>query len=134
MADGVSLRVEGARELRATMRRAGIDLSDLTDANAAVAMLIATAATSGAPRRTGRLAGSNRPNRAKTKAVVRAGGAGVPYANAIHWGVGPRAGLRGPHNIRRRPWIWDAANAKQDQVIDLYWTKVQQAIWKIRGA
>ena len=129
-----AIRVKGARELRATLKRAGIDLSDLTDANASVAQLVASAAAARAPRRSGRLAGSTRPNRAKTKAVVRAGGAATPYANAIHWGTGPRTGLRGPHNIRRRPWIWQAAGDKQEQVIDTYWTTVQQAISKIRGA
>jgi hypothetical protein len=128
------IRVRGARQLRATLKAAGRDVAEMTETNAEVSRLVATEAASRAPRRTGRLAGSTRPNRSKTKAIVRAGGAAVPYANAIHWGTGPRTGRRGPHNIARRPWIWNAAAATQTKVLQLYWTRVQQSIRHVKGA
>lgn len=127
------VKVEGARELRRTLAAAGHDLADMTAANAEVAALVAGYGSRSAPRRSGRLAGSHRGNKSKTQAVVRAGGASVPYANAIHWGVGARAGLRGPHNIAPRPWLWQAANDHRPEVIDLYWQRVEAAVKSIHG-
>jgi hypothetical protein len=93
MAAPTVLEVRGARQLRATLRRAGDDLEEMKAIHATVAGMVAAAAQSRAPRRTGRLAATVRPSGARTQAVVRAGYARVPYANPIHWGW-PRRGIR----------------------------------------
>lgn len=129
------VKVEGVRQLRATMARAGHDLADFTEANAEVAALVARAGSTRAPRgRSGRLAGSVRGNRSKTRAVVMAGGGQVRYANAVHWGTGPRTGRRGPHNIAANPWLWNAAQDNQPRIVALYSRRVDAIVAKIKGA
>jgi len=56
------MRVDGARELRATMAAAGRDLTDLVDVNRQVAATVAASATPRVPRLTGRLASTVRPD------------------------------------------------------------------------
>lgn len=131
-----AVRVEGARELRSTLRRLSRDLATdgFKDTNAAVGSLVAGTSRTTAPQRSGRLSGSIRASRAATSATVRAGGAAVPYANAIHWGTGARRGLRGPHNIRRRPWIWEAVNRDQERIETLYFDRLEQLVRKVHGA
>lgn len=108
-----TVRVRGARELRAALKRAGVSLQDLKDANAAVGQLVADAAAAVAPRRTGRLAGSLRPAKAAGRARVMAGGASVPYAGPIHWGWPARG-------IAAQPFIADTAAATESQWLGTY--------------
>lgn len=84
MATGV--RVQGLNETVRALQRAGVEIADLKDAMGAVAAAGARLASSFAPKRSGRLAGTVRGNRAKAKAVVIAGRARVPYAGAINYG------------------------------------------------
>lgn len=53
-----------------------------------------------APRRSGRLRASIKANKAKSKAVIRAGSARVPYAGAINYGW--RARNIDPSNFMQR--------------------------------
>lgn len=113
MAASVGIKVHGARELRRSLKRAGAELTDMKDANAKVAAYVATAAASRAPRRTGRLAGSGRGNRAVSKAVVTFGGARQPYAGPIHWGW-PL------HGIEAQPFVVDAARQTEPTWLAMY--------------
>jgi hypothetical protein len=97
-----ALRVDGARQLRAALKRAGVDVQDLKAAHLAVAKLVKASADPRAPRRTGRLAGTTKAYGTQAGARVQAGRKAVPYAGPIHWGW-PR------RNIRPQPWLWDAA-------------------------
>jgi hypothetical protein len=120
----VSVKVTGLRQLRAAMKKAGDDLADFKDANAAVATLIASAASSAAPRRTGRLAASGRGNRAAGRAVVQFGGARLRYAGPIHWGWPAR-------HIIARPFASDAAVSTQPRWLPIYEDTVAKIIDKI---
>lgn len=115
-----TVQVEGARELRSALRKLGDDLDDFGDIHAKAAQVVIANARPRIHSRTGRLSSSGRPSSAKTSAVVRYGGARVPYANAIHWGVGPRVGMRGPHNIRPNRFAVDAAHETEPQWVELY--------------
>jgi hypothetical protein len=64
----------------------GLDVEDLKDAFGTIASEAAEAIAEEAPQRTGRLSADVRGNRAKGKAVVRAGRASVPYAGPINYG------------------------------------------------
>ena len=64
----------------------GLEVDDLKDAFSSIAREGAERASARAPHRTGRLAGSIRGNRAKSKAVVAAGRAAVPWAGPINYG------------------------------------------------
>lgn len=84
MASGV--RVTGLNKVVRELQALGLEVDDLKDAFADIASDAAQKAAGYAPRRSGRLVGSIRGNRAKNKAVVTAGKAKVPYAGAINYG------------------------------------------------
>jgi len=93
MVDTGGVRVEGLSNLVRDLQAVGVGVDDLKDAFADIAAKGARLAASLAPQRTGALADSVRGNRAKSKAVVAAGGARVPYAGAINYGW-PRRNIK----------------------------------------
>jgi len=113
-----AVRVGGLAEVQAGIREivAGLqDLQVMQDIAAEAAHL----AASFAPRRTGRLAASIRPNKAKSKAQVKAGNARTPYAAAINWGwpkrhIAPAGFMQRADSVMkpRLPGLVDAAVAK----------------------
>jgi IS5 family transposase len=121
------VRVEGARELRATLKRAGAEMKDFTAAHREVSVIVAGAGATRAPRQTGRLASSIRPGGTKTQAIARGGGARVPYANPIHWGW-PR------RNIRPSLFLTTAAKDTEEQWVEVYHGRLLQIIQKVHGA
>ena len=99
MPDG-GVRVEGLNAAVKALAEIGLDLDDIKDAFSEIAAEGARLAGSFAPVRTGALAGSVRGNRAKSKAVVMAGRARVPYAGAINYGW-PARGIAGSSFMQR---------------------------------
>lgn len=79
-------RVEGLNKFTRALTQVGVEVDDLKDVFAGIAALGARLASSFAPTRSGRLAATIRGNRAKSKAVVTAGRARVPYAGPINYG------------------------------------------------
>lgn len=127
MAAAPALRVDGARQLRASLKRAGISVQDLKDAHKAAADIVKAEAEPRAPRRTGRLAASVRASGTQSAAVVRAGRKAVPYAGPIHWGWPAR-------NIAANPWIFEAAQRTESTWTRTYLAAVEQIIDTIEGA
>ena len=123
-----AVQVEGARELRAALRRLGDDLNDFKDIHAQAAATVINAARPRIRSRSGRLAASGRPGAAKTNATVRYGGARVPYAAAVHWGTGPRRGRTGPHNINPNRFATDAAHDTEPTWSALYFAAVEAKV------
>jgi hypothetical protein len=119
-----TVRVTGARELRASLKRAGIGLEDLKEANQRVGELIARLAAPRGPSRTGRLVGSLRASKAAGRARVLAGGAAVPYAGPIHWGWESRG-------IAPQPFIADTAKATEAQWLGQYEDAIADIIRKV---
>jgi len=126
MSRAPAVEVEGLRNLRRTLKAAGVSLQDLKDAHAEVARVVQAAAAPHTPHRTGRLAGSLRGSGTQTAAVVRAGGASVPYAGPIHWGWPNK-------HIAAQPWIYDAAVASQDAWTGRYLAALEHIIDTIEG-
>lgn len=124
--DAVRIDVDGARQLRRDLRRMGDDLAELKDAHAAAAALVAAEAGRRAPKRTGRLAGSVRGNRALSRATVSAGRASIPYAGPIHWGWAARG-------IEANPFVADAATATEPAWVELYVAGIDRATDRIAG-
>lgn len=118
------IRVEGARNFRRTLRRAGDDLGDLRVLHAQVAGVVSRSARP--PRRTGKLAGTVRPAGTATAAIVRAGFASVPYAGPIHWGWPLR-------NITAQPFLSDAATGTEAVWVNIYTVGVQVIVDKVKG-
>lgn len=80
----VRIRVTGLSRTIRALSKAGADAGDMKDLMHSVGNMVISRAAP--PVRSGTLAGSMRAGRGKTKAVVRAGGAAVPYAGVIHYG------------------------------------------------
>lgn len=121
-----TVKVEGARELRAQMRKAGVDVANMKDANQRAGRIITSAGRGMAPKRSGRLAASLRPAAAVSGVTVRGGSAGVPYAGPIHWGW-PR------HGIRANPFLSIAAQSTEPQWLEAYMAGVDDAIAQCKG-
>lgn len=119
VADDVTIRVEGLRELQRGLRAFAENVDDLKDANAAAARMVASSAAARAPRRSGRLAGSVRGNRAVSRATVSAGRAAIPYAGPIHYGWAARG-------IEANPFVTDAAQQTESVWLPLYEAALQQ--------
>ena len=126
MADA-GVKIQGAKQLRASLKRAGVDMEDMKDANAAVGALVAEAAAAQAPRRTGKLAASVRGNRAAGRAQVLAGRATIPYAGPIHWGWAA-------HNIDPNPFMSVAAQDTEPIWVERYTDAISRIIDKVKGA
>lgn len=126
-AGGSRIKVEGGARLRRTLRQAGSDLKDLTAAHSATAQLVANAGRARAPKVSGALAGTIRPSGTKTKAVVRAGFARVPYAGPIHWGWPARS-------IPAQPFLSDAATSTEPAWQNIYLAALDKTISKVEGA
>jgi hypothetical protein len=120
------MQVEGARELRRTMKAAGEDLSDLKETHLRVASQVVPVARTLAPKRSGRLANSIRPGGTKTAAVIKAGGKAVPYANPIHWGWGRR-------HIAANPWMARAAKQTEPTWTATYTASVELILGRVKG-
>ena len=84
--DRIGFKVEGLTQVVRALQELGLDVDDLKAAFSRIADEGAQAASGFAPKRTGRLASDVRGNRAKSKAVVTAGRASVPYAGPINYG------------------------------------------------
>jgi hypothetical protein len=125
--------VKGAKRLRATLLEFGVNVEDFKSIHEHVASYVGAESATRAPRRSGMLAASWRPGSAKTQATVRFGGAVVPYANAIHWGVGARPGRRGPHNIRPSLFATRAAAETEPTWADWYMAELERLLAKVKG-
>lgn len=121
------VRVEGLNTLVRTLNRAGEDVSELKDAHQRVAQIVADAASSRAPRRTGALSSSVRGARQVRRARVSVGGARVPYAAPIHWGWPARG-------IAANPFVSEAAQDTEARWTAQYREDVQNALDKVKGA
>lgn len=124
----VSIEVAGAKELRTVLRQLGDRdlLKALRDANRVVSSLVVRDALPNVPVRTGRLRATVKALATQTSASGKAGSARAPYAAAVHWGTGPRPGQRGPHNITRRPFLFDAAGRVTPLAVDAYQAAIQE--------
>jgi len=79
-------RVQGLTAVVRDLKAMGLEVDDLKDAFSEIAKEGAEVAARFAPRKSGRLAGDIRGNRAQSKAVVTAGRASIPYAGPINYG------------------------------------------------
>ena len=86
----VSVRIDGLNAVIRDLLGMGLEVEDLKGAFSDIARYGAIVAARNAPRRSGTLAGDIRGNRARNKAVIAAGRAGVPYAGAINYGWAAR--------------------------------------------
>lgn len=84
--DRVGFKVAGLTGVVRDLLALGVEVEDLKGAFSTIAAEGAQVAAAAAPRRTGRLAGDVRGNRARSKAVVTAGRSSIRYAGVINYG------------------------------------------------
>jgi hypothetical protein len=104
----VRLKVEGLSRTIRALSKAGADAQDMKDLMHRIGNLVVRAAK--VPVLTGRLSGTVRAGRGKTKAVVRAGGARTPYAGVVHYGWPAR-------NIEPNEFLVEALNRERSDVL-----------------
>lgn len=104
-----AVRVDGLRELNRALNKAQVDAQDQKDLMHELGMIVVRAAN--VPTLTGALEGSLRAGKGKTKAVVRAGGARVPYAGVQHYGWPKR-------NIEPRPFLLAALESRTTEIVN----------------
>jgi hypothetical protein len=122
----IRVRVEGSRQARDSLRRAGAQLDDLKEAHTEIANIIQPVAAGAAPRRTGRLAGSGRASGSKREATVSFGNR-LRYARPIHWGWPAR-------NISPHRFLWDAQQSTEPRWTQVYHQAIQRILDRIKGA
>jgi hypothetical protein len=118
--------VEGGRELRRTLKAAGIDLSNLKNVHRQAAELAAARGRVDAPERSGKLARSVRAGATQRAGVVRAGFARLPYGPPIHWGWKRR-------NITPNPFLTRAAQETEPRWVRLYLDYTEKALDTVKG-
>lgn len=127
MSEAVS--ITGFEELNTKFSKLSPALKkEIKSVNKAAAEVVSTEAKSIVPVRDGLLQKSIRPGATLKAGVVRAGKASVQYAGGIHFGVGPRAGRKGPHNIAPRPFLYEALDLRRAEVIARYEEGVTKVI------
>ena len=102
----------------------GADLRDLTAVHREAADKGQGEARARVPRLTGALGKTIKSRVTETSARVEAGSRLVPYAGPIHFGW-PR------RNIEPQPFLYDALEGRQDQVVDLYEKRVVELVRKL---
>lgn len=133
--DEMAVEVEGLRELGAAVRRLkDRDLSEAVKrANKNAAEKVVERALPNVPVRQGNLRASVKALGTQRSGKAKAGKKTVPYAAAVHWGTGPRPGQRGPHNIARRPFLWDAAQLLRPSIANEYETEMNRLVDAFRS-
>lgn len=121
-----AVEVEGLKELRRTLKKAGGDVNDLKLANRHAAESIKPIAAGLAPKVSGRLVGTLRVGATQKAGLLRSGRKLVPYAGPIHWGW-PARGIR-PH-----PYMTAAATNNEHIWMKAYLDEVDRAIKKVKG-
>lgn len=119
-------RIEGARQLRRTLKAAGREVTDLKGVHLDVARIVATEARRRAPVRTGTLRDSLKPAGYTASAIIRAASRTVPYGNPVHWGWARRG-------IRPNPFVLEAADARREEVENAYLRSIEKITDSIKG-
>lgn len=123
------VQVEGLAQLQSSLRQLARELPTIAPPAAGAA--IGREAVMRAPKRSGRLAASFSDEVTDGAQVLSFG---TEYAAAVHFGVGARPGMRGPHNIRPSMYLFGAIDSTQAQWEGEYQTALENAVDKVRGA
>lgn len=123
------VKIEGAAQLRRTLKAAGVDMKDWSAVNRKVANVVAAVARTTAPKGPevrGHIAVTVRPGATQRAAIVRVGNKSKPYGPAIHWGWVRR-------NIKPNAWVSRAAQSTEPQWTNMYFTGLEAIVNKIEG-
>lgn len=118
----IKTEILGLREVQRDLSKLGDDTkNEMKDTHKAAAEVVVLGAKRFVPYRTGRLANSIKALAYQTVGKVRAGSASVPYAGPIHFGWPAR-------RIAPQPFIYDAMDARIDEIRGLYDKRIEELI------
>lgn len=118
----VTVRVDGAKELRRKLKKMGGDLKDMKAIHREASELVADEARRRAPYRDGAITSGIRAGATQTKAVVRSGtvGRSKEYAARQHWSQQKgQAGFE---------YVYRAVGKLGRDVVDLYHDRVDDLV------
>ena len=127
--EGGQICIEGARQLRATMRKAGADMKALSALNrsaAAIVLPVAKASTPVGPPNRGHLQATVRIGATQRAGIIRVGNKARPYAGQVHYGTPDGA-------VKPNPWVIDAAKRTEPQWTAAYWDGLMHILDQIQG-
>lgn len=124
MAKPASVKVVGARRLRATMKAAGVDLTQMSEAHQKVGQIVISAAAPLTPRQTGRLAGSLKASRTRASAIVRSN---LVYAGVQEYGWPA-------HGIEASAMVRTGASRSEPVWLTAYRAAIDRALKQVKGA
>lgn len=107
---GAVMKIEGFNKTVRALNRAGAEAQDMKDLMHSLGSLVVKTARPLTPHKTGRLAGSIRAGRGKTKAVVTAGRKSIPYAGVQHYGWPA-------HHIKASMFLVKALEVKSEEIV-----------------
>lgn len=123
----LQLRINGARELRASLAQFEDGIDELKAANKDAAGIAAGGAAARAPKVSGRLGATIRAAGTKTAGIVRVGTkARAPYAGPINYGWTKR-------NIKPTFFLNDGAQATESRWIQVYENHLNRLLERIKG-
>lgn len=123
------IEIKGIATVAKTLRKAGIQLSELKPVNRQAAEIAMQQAKRDAPVRSGAMRNTLRVGATNRAGIIRAGNnraTGVPYAGPIHWGWPAR-------NIAANPFMQRAASKTQPQWKQVYEDIVDKALRQVKG-
>lgn len=117
------IKVQGLNGLIRGLKRAEAEdlLDKLKESNAEAARIVKDTAYPNVPVRSGNLAASLRSSATARAGVVRIGKAKVPYAGPIHFGWHRK-------HIAPNPFLYEAMDARIDEVTTAYWERVEKLL------
>ena len=127
MADRFRVEIQGAAKLRRALKRAGVDMKELSAVNRRAAASVAAAAkprTPVGPGKNGHLSATVRPGATQRAGIVRVGGKAKPYAGVVHYGWPAR-------NIKANPWLIETAHDTENEWVELYMSELNRIIGRI---
>lgn len=120
----LDVNLDDVRALRRSLSEVRRELpEEMTAIHRDIAEPVAEAAKARAPKRTGRLRDSIKPQFTKTTARVRMGGAKVPYAGPVHYGWPAR-------NIEANPFLVAAYEDRKPQILREYADRIEALLDK----
>lgn len=132
------VRVEGAKELRKTLKAAGVDMKKLTALNREAAKTVVPVAKSLAPvgsPKNGHIRTTIRAGATQTAGIIRAGNKRMPYAGRLHWGLpsGFRDSAGRQMSAEAQPWLTIAARQTEPVWIQHYIDGLNKVLDSVKG-
>jgi len=136
------VEVQGARQLRRTLKAAGEDLADLKAAHKQASTIALGGISPLVPVRSGRLAATLRAAGTNTAGIVRAGKKAVPYAGMVQWGRKRWPSMistpKDPYKqvnsfVKPRLFMTDGAKATEPEWVAVYEAALDRAMNQIKG-